>query len=355
MQFEVLGPLRVIADDGVDVTPRGEQQRRVLALLVASSPTPVSVDAVSELLWGGPPPSANAIQSLISKLRKIVAPTRIEADGRGYSLAGEFETDLDQFERHVSSGEFEAAEQLVRGEPLIDVADAVSVGAERARLSAAIRAARHKRLEAQVEGPSPLDVMAELDSLVVAEPLDEAWWALLMRVQHRRGQQADALRTFQRARRVLADELGLAPGPELRRLEQSILAGTPVESPPVGAASPITRLDEPPGSAVVVRRPRERPDGAGRRRRVAPARHARRAGRHGQDQHRDRARVPGRTRVIGFRGVGTAARSVLDRACVGASDRSSRIRPDHVRQRHCGRGSSRSSRRRHWPDRRRRC
>ena len=65
----------------------------------------------------------------------------------------------------------------------------------------------------------------ELEALVAAEPLEEGWWALLMRVQHRRGQQADALRTFQRARRVLAEELGLTPGPELQRLERAVLDG----------------------------------------------------------------------------------------------------------------------------------
>ena len=227
MLFGVLGPLRVIGDDGADITPRGEQQRRALAVLVASAPAPVSVATLEELLWRGPPPSANALQALVSKLRKVVAPVRIESDGRGYALRGEFETDVEQLARCVAAGAHDEAERLVRGEPLIDLADLPASAADRARLAEMVRAAKHKRIEAIVEGPNPIDATAELESLVVTEPLDEGWWALLMRVHHRRGQQAEALRTFQRARRLLADELGLSPGPELQRLERAILDGEP--------------------------------------------------------------------------------------------------------------------------------
>ena len=134
MQFDVLGPLRVTDVAGVDVTPRGEQQRKVLAMLVSAAPSPVSVDVLEELLWGGPAPSANAVQALISKLRKVIEPARIERDPRGYALAGEFTTDVAEFERLVAGGDHAAAERLVRGEPLADLADVAAVAAERARL-----------------------------------------------------------------------------------------------------------------------------------------------------------------------------------------------------------------------------
>src|SRR4051812_17085284 len=98
MRFAVLGRLCVEAGD-LDVTPRGEQQRKVLAMLVAMSPAPVSIDALEELLWGGPAPSVNAIQALISKLRKVVEPVQIERDARGYILSGDFTTDRQEFDR----------------------------------------------------------------------------------------------------------------------------------------------------------------------------------------------------------------------------------------------------------------
>src|SRR5918995_458682 len=243
--FSVLGPLRVIDAGGVEVTPRGEQQRRALAMLAAHCPSPVSVDSLEELLWGGPPPSPNALQALVSKLRKVIEPARIDHDQRGYTLAGEFTTDVAEFQRLVAAGDHAAAEQLVRGEPLADLADVNAVAAERARLGEMIRSTRRRRIEALVEGPDPDDAAVELEALVAAEPLEEGWWALLMRVQHRRGRQAEALRTFQRARRVLAEELGLTPGPELQRLERAVLDGADeaqTRSPTEVAAVRISRL-----------------------------------------------------------------------------------------------------------------
>jgi predicted ATPase/DNA-binding SARP family transcriptional activator len=241
--FSVLGPLRVIDAGGVDVTPRGEQQRKVLAMLAISAPAPVSVDVLEELLWGGPAPSANALQALVSKLRKMIEPARIEHDPRGYALAGEFTTDVAEFEQLVALGDHVAAEHLVHGAPLADLADVTAVAADRARLAEMIRAARRKRIEALVDGPDPLAASAELEALVAAEPLEEGWWALLMRVQHGRGQQAEALRTFQRARRVLAEELGLSPGPELQQLERAVLQG---EGATEAALPPTIRISRLP-------------------------------------------------------------------------------------------------------------
>lgn len=224
MLFSVLGPVRVIDAGGVDVTPRSEQQRKVLTMLVAAAPGHVSVDAFEELLWGGPAPSANALQALVSKLRKVIEPVEIERDARGYALTGEYTTDVADFARLIASGDFVRGERLVRGEPLADIGGVAAIASERARIAEMIRVARRRRLEQLVES-SAGEAAVELESLVAAEPLDEGWWALLMRVHHGRGQQAEALRTFQRARRILAEELGLTPGPELQRLERVVLDG----------------------------------------------------------------------------------------------------------------------------------
>ncbi len=233
MRFGVLGPLIVVGDGGADITPRSEQQRNVLAMLVAAGPSPVSVDALEEMLWGGPAPSANALQALVSKLRRVVQPVSIERDARGYALTGAYTTDIAEFERLVDVGDFASAEELVRGEPFAELADVASIAPERARVSEMIRVARRRRIESMVER-RVADAAVELEALVAAEPLDEGWWALLMRVHYERGQQAEALRTFQRARRVLAEELGLTPGPELQRLERTVLEGDdqPAAQPP---------------------------------------------------------------------------------------------------------------------------
>src|SRR4029079_9563928 len=82
----------------------------------------------------------------------------------------------------------------------------------------------------------------ERGARVGAEPLDEGWWALLMRVHYRRGHQAEALRTLQRARRVLADELGLSPGPELQQPERAVLDGGGDQPAPEPTVIRISRL-----------------------------------------------------------------------------------------------------------------
>lgn len=48
---------------------------------------------------------------------------------------------------------------------------------------------------------------------------------MLMRALHRNGRQADALTVFERARRRLADDLGVPPSRMLRRAHQMILRG----------------------------------------------------------------------------------------------------------------------------------
>ena len=60
-----------------------------------------------------------------------------------------------------------------------------------------------------------------------AHPLRERLHGLLMLALYRDGQQAEALAAYQRARRVLVDEIGAEPGLELSRLERQILGGRP--------------------------------------------------------------------------------------------------------------------------------
>ena len=137
-----------------------------------------------------------------------------------------------------------SAESLVRGRPFDDIADTELGRAESVRLERVARSARRRRLEIELHFDEHVDAAcAELEALVVTEPVDEHWWALLMTAQYRQGRQVDALRTFQTARGVLVDELGLEPGPELRELEQRILAQDPTLRPGRGAAG--TRPRQP--------------------------------------------------------------------------------------------------------------
>ncbi|MGH9133069.1 MAG: BTAD domain-containing putative transcriptional regulator, partial [Ilumatobacteraceae bacterium] len=259
MQFEVLGPLVVRDGDGIDVTPRGTQKRRLLAALVAAVPEPVPFERLADLLWPDGSPSANAMQSLVSKLRREIAPAAVTSDGRGYALeVPAAAIDVHRFEELVEAGtaaagvdavdarcHLRAAQALVRGRPFDDIADSEVGRAESVRLEGMARGARRRRLEIELWSDEHLDAAsAELEALVVTEPFDEHWWALLMTAQYRYGRQADALRSFQTARHVLGDELGLEPGPELRQLEQRILAQDPTLGSPPGLPVPADRPPE---------------------------------------------------------------------------------------------------------------
>jgi predicted ATPase/DNA-binding SARP family transcriptional activator len=230
VRFDVLGPLVVTADDGRVVTPRGAQQRRALTALVASAPNAVSVDALEALLWPNGAPSTNALQALCSKLRKVVAPTEIGSDAHGYALLTS-NTDRIEFERLISAGEHAAAEALVRGVPLDEIADDEIGLASSVRLQGLATLARRRRLDEVVRGPQPLDAVGEVQALLIDDPLDESLWAQLMLAQYRSGQQADALRTYRRARKAITEGLGLEPGPELTDLERQILEHDPTLDP----------------------------------------------------------------------------------------------------------------------------
>ena len=259
MRFEVLGPLVVRNGDGIDVTPRGVQKRRLLAALVSTAPAPVAAERLADVLWPGRPPSANAIQAQMSRLRRDISPAKIKMDGRGYTLAVPDDAiDVKQFEdllaRSASNADADpaearcllrAAESLVRGRPYDDIADTDLGRGESVRLERVARSVRARRLAIEVRSDEHLDAAcSELEALVVTEPVDEHWWALLMTAQYRQGRQAEALRTFQMARGVLVDELGLEPGPELRELEQRILAQDPSLRPVTPSVEPTRKHDQ---------------------------------------------------------------------------------------------------------------
>src|SRR5262249_46013504 len=96
-----------------------------------------------------------------------------------------------------------------------------------ARLAEARETALEDRVDAWLRLGHHARAVSDIEELVRAGPLRERRWAQLILATYRSGQQADALRAYQRCRRVLADELGIEPGPELRRRENAVLAQDP--------------------------------------------------------------------------------------------------------------------------------
>jgi predicted ATPase/DNA-binding SARP family transcriptional activator len=232
VRIDVLGPLRVLRPDGGDTTPRAAQQRLALMGLVAARPDGVLVDDLVELLWPGGAPSANALQAVLSKLRKVISPIDVVLEHGRYVLRGDLDTDLDELDRVHAAGDVDAIESLVRGVPLTELGDEPLAVGVRRRVDALVGGARARRLESIVRGPDPGAALPELTLLGEHDPHDERWWALRMIAQYRTGNQAAALRLFQDARTRLGDDLGLEPGPELREVERQILGQAPELAPP---------------------------------------------------------------------------------------------------------------------------
>lgn len=252
----VLGTLSV-EHDGTTLHVAGVHRRRLLAFLAARTGRAVSSEAIIDALWGDdPPPSAaKTLQSHIARLRASLGPLGeqlIVTTPNGYRLAAadvdaeQFEALADTGQRSLATGDatgaraaLEEALALWRGEPFADFSDAEFAVHARTRLSGIHAVAVENLAEARLACGSVSAVAADLERLVGAEPGREHAWALLMRALYAAGRQQDALTAFQRARRALAEQFGLDPGPELRELEGRILAHDPglavaarVELPP---------------------------------------------------------------------------------------------------------------------------
>jgi WD40 repeat protein/DNA-binding SARP family transcriptional activator len=263
MRVGVLGPLEVTSTDGSLLPVQGAKERLLLGILAAEGNRVVSVHRLVDLLWDGTPPSTavKTLQSHIARLRTALEPARprgsfgryVVRRGPGYALAVERdEVDAVQFTGLVARGrarlasgspaeardEIAAALALWRGMPYADWPEAAFAEAERRKLAEVRVTAVEGRLDADLTLGRHAEVIPELERLVVDEPLHEGWWSRLMLALYRAGRQGDALAAARRARSTLADELGIDPGPELIRLEASILAQDPSLAAAPGTPAP---------------------------------------------------------------------------------------------------------------------
>lgn len=244
MEFRVLGPLEVLAA-GRPLDLGAPRQRALLAFLLLNANEVVSTDRLAEALWPETMPrtAAKAIHVYVSALRKALgnARDRLETRGPGYVLrVAPGELDLHEFERLLASGRDEEPREraatlrealgLWRGAPLADFEYESFVLPESARLGELRQLALEGRIEAELELGGGSELIAELQAVVVERPLQERPRALLMRALYRAGRQSEALEVFRDGKRLLDQELGLEPGPELRELERAILRQDPVLS-----------------------------------------------------------------------------------------------------------------------------
>src|SRR5215831_9373649 len=238
LEFCVLGPVQAVRD-GRELALGGPRRRAVLALLLVAGGRVVPAEQLAEELWAGSPPpgAAGTLRSHVSRLRALVGPdAALVARGGGYALAaGPDQLDAARFERLAGAGR--EALGLWRGRALADVAGVPVLAREGARLEELRLVAVEGRIEADVELGLAAEAAGELAGLVGEYPVRERLWRLLVLALYRCGRQADALAAYRRARAVLAGELGIEPGEELRQLEQAVLRQ---EVPPPATAA-VTR------------------------------------------------------------------------------------------------------------------
>ena len=253
LRFKVLGPLVVErAGHSIDV-PRGRQRALLIALLLRVGKVVPSERLIDDV-WAASPPAdpAHALQQTVSQLRRVLRgggadEERLVWHASGYQLAVDPDAvDLTQFEqlaelgrRQLAAGDPAAAAGtlrralgLWRGPALGDVADLPFGQAAAVRLAERRMAVVEDRIEADLLRGQHGAVVVELEGLVAEYPFRERLSAQLMRALYAGGRQADALDLYESTRRMLADELGVDPGPQLRSVYQQILVHDPELTPP---------------------------------------------------------------------------------------------------------------------------
>src|SRR6266545_2965346 len=206
MRYGILGPLEVVGDAG-PVRVAGAKQRRVL------EPERPAGATARVLAWQPPGYLLRVGPDELDATRF----ERLARDGRGLLPA-------DPAAAEALLGE---ALALWRGDALADVAFEPFAQGEIARLTELRLATAEDQVEAGLAAGRHAEVVADLERLLAASPLRERLRGQLMLALYRSGRQADALRAYRDGRDLLVEELGLEPGPALRRLQEEILLQSP--------------------------------------------------------------------------------------------------------------------------------
>ncbi len=238
--ISVLGPVEV-RRDGEPVPVPGGKTSQLLVRLALEAGAFVRADRLVEDVWAEDAVNTrpNTLQSKIAKLRRAFGDPQVIVSGEGgYSLAVEpSEVDaLVVLRDSVAAAELLDAEddrgaaelsasalERYRGDLLQGAGAADWAAPYRARLDEARMELTETQFAARLRLGGAGDLIGELESAVATYPYQEGLWELLITALYRAGRQADALATYQRVRTLLADDLGLAPGPRLQELERQIL------------------------------------------------------------------------------------------------------------------------------------
>jgi predicted ATPase/DNA-binding SARP family transcriptional activator len=240
VQIGMLGPFEVRMDDGAFAEVPGARLRGLLIALALEPGHVVPNATLVDWIWGEHPPSdaANALQRLVSRLRKALPEGLVEGQTGGYRLMVEPDAvDAVRFERLVGQARTDEnprrvrllreALALWRGAAMQDVGlqESAAFDAAVTRLEGLRLTALEDRFDAEIGLGHGAALVTELADLVAAHPMRERLVAALMRALVAAGRDTEALLVYQRMREALADELGVDPSPGLSALHVALLRG----------------------------------------------------------------------------------------------------------------------------------
>lgn len=241
--FGVLGPVAAWDGAGDAVALKGPRHRAVLARLIVARRRVVPVARLVDDLWAEPPQDATgAVRTFVAALRRALEPERpprtparlLVTEGPGYALRAEPGTvDAWRFEQAVTDAATLPPQQALdrleealgwwRGPAYAEFTEEAWARAERSRLGELRLHAVERRAQARLDLGRAADAVPDLDAHAAEHPWREDAWRLLALALYRTGRQGDALAVLRRARALLVEQLGVDPGPGLRRLEADIL------------------------------------------------------------------------------------------------------------------------------------
>jgi DNA-binding SARP family transcriptional activator len=250
LDFGVLGPLQMSVD-GAPLPLGTPKQRAVLAMLVMGRNRPVSSESLVNAAWEQfPPPEPKAsLHSYVSNLRRLVAgvgldpKTVLASAPPGYRLSvADANCDIGRFIAHktagvqaAAAGQFEQASRHLenalaqwRGPVLEDLRDFEFVDPFATALVEDKVTVHTARAEAEIACNRGNAVIGELESLVAEHPYREPLWTQLITAYYLAERQSDALDAYQRLKSTLGDDLGIDPGPSVRKLHGQILRQEPL-------------------------------------------------------------------------------------------------------------------------------
>jgi predicted ATPase/DNA-binding SARP family transcriptional activator len=264
LQVSVLGPVEVHRDGALVAVPGGKSSELLVRLALEPGVT-VSTERLLDDLWAEAAGTTrrNTLQSKVAMLRRALGdPPVVGSTDGGYDLdvrPGDVDA-LAVLEhaavaaRLLEAGDLPAAADRTasalgrfRGDVLPAAGDGPWVAPHRARLEEARITLLHVGASARMDLGDLSGVIGDLEAAVLAHPFQEGLWEVLITAQYRAGRQADALATYQRVRTLLAEELGLDPGPDLQSLEQRVLGHDPSLAAPEPRAT-VAAVPAPTGN-----------------------------------------------------------------------------------------------------------